>query len=72
MRAEASTAPLQSQGGFMALVKLGVGVSWEGRRVTAPPGVLDKNRSVDLTTAIKKREEAWQHAHSRCGTIYGG
>jgi hypothetical protein len=37
-------------------VKLGVRVSWDGRTVTAPPGVLDKNGFVDLTAAIEKRE----------------
>jgi hypothetical protein len=54
--ADIGAAPLQSQEEFTALVKLGVGVSWDGRRVTAPPGVLDRNGFVDLTAAIKKRD----------------
>lgn len=37
-------------------MKLGVKVSWDGRKVIAPSGVLDKDGFVDLAAAIKKRE----------------
>ena len=47
---------LQSQEEFSALVKLGVKVSWDGRRVIAPPGVLDADGFVDLTAALRKHE----------------
>jgi hypothetical protein len=38
----------QDRSHFLALVNAGVGVSWDGSRVTAPPGVVDKNGTMDL------------------------
>ena len=36
---------------YDALCALKVGVSWDGRHVVAPPGVLDQDGIVDLTQA---------------------
>jgi hypothetical protein len=33
---------------FLALVNAGVGVSWDGRRIVAPPGVVDAQGTCDL------------------------
>eukprot|EP00803_Ostreobium_quekettii_P008157 evm.model.scf_3012.1 EVM.evm.TU.scf_3012.1 scf_3012:3275-11455(+) len=41
---------------FYALTKLGVGVSRDGTRITAPPGVVDTEGFVDLTPVLKKQE----------------
>lgn len=49
-------AVLQSQEEFSALAKLGVKVSWDGRRVIAPPGVIEEGGFVDLMGATRKRE----------------
>eukprot|EP00775_Hariotina_reticulata_P010920 gene10919-11075_t len=38
----------QDRSHFLGLVNAGVGVSWDGRNVTAPPGVVDKNGTMDL------------------------
>ena len=34
---------------YVALTKAGVRVSWDGSKVEAPPGVVDKNGFADLT-----------------------
>ena len=47
---------MQSQEEFSALVKLGVKVSWDGRTVIGPPGVVDDDGFVDLTPAMRKHE----------------
>jgi len=39
---------------FVALCKRRVGVSWDGRRVVAPRGVLDADGFVDLAPVMKK------------------
>lgn len=44
----------ESYNNFYALNKLKVGVSWDGFRVTAPPGVIDDKGFVDLTPILKK------------------
>lgn len=41
---------------YVALLKRKVGVSWDGRRIVAPPGVVDSNGMVDLSPAMKKGE----------------
>lgn len=41
---------------FVSLCKRRVGVSWDGRRITAPPGIVDDEGYVDLTPVIKKIE----------------
>jgi hypothetical protein len=46
---------MQSQADYIALLKAGVRVSWDGRRVVAPPGVIDKDGFADLTINMKKR-----------------
>lgn len=33
---------------FLALVNAGVGVSWDGHRIVAPPGVVDEQGMCDL------------------------
>ncbi|KAF6265277.1 hypothetical protein COO60DRAFT_1623935 [Scenedesmus sp. NREL 46B-D3] len=38
----------QDRGHFLALVKAGVAVSWDGTRLLAPPGVLDDSGCMDL------------------------
>ncbi len=45
--------PLVDQGyeEFAALTRLGVGVSWDGRRVVGPPGVVRGDGMVDLSAA---------------------
>ena len=45
----------QSQEDYLALTRAGVGVSLDGRRVTAPPGVVDADGFANLTSRIKKR-----------------
>lgn len=39
----------QDRSDMVALMKAGVGVSWDGRRVVAPPGVVDEHGCVDLS-----------------------
>jgi hypothetical protein len=39
----------QDRSDMVALIKAGVGVSWDGRRVVAPPGVVDPQGLVDLS-----------------------
>lgn len=48
--AAASGLPLSShsQSHFLALLKAGVGVSWDGRKVTAPEGIIDHSGLIDL------------------------
>ena len=41
---------------FYALSKLGVSVSEDGRRIIAPPGVVDDDGFVDLTKVNLKAE----------------
>ena len=41
---------------YLTLLKLGVGVSWDGRTVTSPPGVIDSEGFADLTTADNKAD----------------
>lgn len=43
---------------FQALERAGVNVSWDGRRVTAPPGVVGPDGFADLTLPLagKKRD----------------
>jgi hypothetical protein len=48
---------VQSQEEFRALVNRGVGVSWDGRKVVAPEGVVDSNGFVDLTSSTPKKSE---------------
>lgn len=44
--------------GRRALWKAGVRVSWDGRRITAPPGViLADGRHADLTARQRAKEE---------------
>lgn len=38
----------QDRSHMLALENAGVGVSWDGRRVTAPPGVLRPDGTLDL------------------------
>ena len=45
---------MQGQPEFLALTKSGVGVSLDGYRVTAPPGVVDQNGFADLTRALQQ------------------
>jgi hypothetical protein len=47
---------LQSQEEFTALMRRGISVSWDGRRVTAPEGVLDEAGFVDLTQQPSKKD----------------
>ena len=35
-------------------MKLGVNVSWDGRKVIAPPGIIDDKGFVNLGAALKK------------------
>jgi hypothetical protein len=50
MQANALGVPLvdQDRSHFLALVNAGVSVSWDGRRLLAPPGVLDERGCMDL------------------------
>lgn len=47
----------QSQEEFTALVRRGVCVSWDGKRVVAPEGVVDENGFVDLTVSTSKKSD---------------
>ena len=39
---------------FLALTKMGVGVSLDGRRITAPPGLVDAEGYTDLDLSGSK------------------
>ncbi len=45
----------QSQEEFRALVSRGVAVSWDGRKIIAPAGVIDGNGFMDLTVGVSKK-----------------
>ncbi|CAL8471402.1 g10944 [Coccomyxa elongata] len=45
----------QSQEEFRALVSKGVAVSWDGRKIIAPAGVIDGNGFIDLTVGVLKK-----------------
>lgn len=45
-----------SQIEFLALLKAGVGVSWDGRRVTAPPNVVSPTGLIDLRPYIRPKK----------------
>ena len=47
---------MQSQEEFTALFKRGITVSLDGRRVEAPPGIVDSDGLVDLTTELPQRD----------------
>jgi hypothetical protein len=38
----------QDRSHFLAMVNAGIAVSWDGRRVVAPPGVIDANGIANL------------------------
>ena len=38
----------------LRFAQAGVSVSWDGRRITAPPGVIDEDGIMDLTPYIRK------------------
>jgi hypothetical protein len=42
---------------MVALMKAGVGVSWDGRRIVAPPGVISKVGLVDLAKWKQARKD---------------
>eukprot|EP00879_Flechtneria_rotunda_P016757 GHRR01017539.1.p1 GENE.GHRR01017539.1~~GHRR01017539.1.p1 ORF type:complete len:297 (+),score=50.95 GHRR01017539.1:737-1627(+) len=42
---------------FLALVKAGVGVSWDGRRITAPPGVVNHQGMMNLEPYMRKKKD---------------
>ena len=45
----------QSQEDYLALMRARVGVSLDGRRVVAPPGVVDADGFANLVKGAKKR-----------------
>ena len=47
-------ADMQGVRHYAALLRAGVKVSLDGRRVIAPPGVIDAEGFADLTTTAKK------------------
>lgn len=50
LQAEALNVPMvdQDRSHFLALVNANVSVSWDARRVIAPPGVLDDHGMMDI------------------------
>jgi hypothetical protein len=45
----------QSQEDYLALMRAGVRVGLDGRRVAAPPGVVDADGFANLVKGVKKR-----------------
>jgi hypothetical protein len=55
----------QDRSHFLALVNAGVQVSWDGRRVTAPPGLLDAQGRFDIRPFMPGVFVAPQRSDSR-------
>ena len=52
------SAVAQSQEEYTALFKRGITVSLDGRKVVAPPGMVDSQGFVDLTAEIPSRKKS--------------